>query len=199
MYYCWKCRTWHKHGSIAQRHKIFSVPSKSKKTRVKLKVKPLAKTKPIWKPKKTKKYGLTITKKKKPKTQIKPVKRIPLRKPKTGLSLMSRSRRGQIRMRSSDIYERQMIARLRKTTKMTHIQIMNLVNLAKKSDYIDIETIISSVAGESSYPTELYEFAKRKIKKQLNMETGETMEGKYADESYYNLMMEDWKKKPSLV
>ena len=198
MYYCWKCRCWHKHGSIARRHKIFSVPSKTKKTRVKLRVKPLAKTKPIWKPKKTKKiYGLTI--KKKPKIQTHSVKKTPLRKPKTGLSLMSKSRRGQLQMRSSDIYERQMVARLRKTTRMTHVQVMNLVNLAKKSDYIDIETVISSVAGESSDSTELYEFAKRKIKKQLSMESGEAGDSKWADESYYNLMMDEWKNKPSLV
>lgn len=170
MYYCWKCRAWHKSGSIARRHKIFSVTSKSKRQ-----IKPRVKPKPLRILRPTKKikekYGLTITKKIKPVARARPSeKRAPLRKAKTGLSLTSKTRRGQIRMRSADPHERQMVKRLRNKTGMTHIQVMNLVNLAKKSDYIDVETIISSVAGESRYPTELYEFAKRKIVKRLRQE-----------------------------
>lgn len=167
MYYCWKCRAWHKSGSIARRHKIFSVPSKSKKQ-----IKPRGKAKPLRILRPTKrikeKYGLTITKKIKPVTRARPpTKKAPLRKAKTGVKRMSRTRRGQIRMYSTDPNERQMVKRLRNRTGMTHIQVMNLVNLAKKSDYIDVETVISSVSGESKYPTELYEFAKRKIVKEL--------------------------------
>jgi len=125
MYYCWKCRAWHKSGSIARRHKIFSVPSKSKK----LKVKPRVKPKPlrILRPTKriTRKYGLTITKKTKPVTQARPpVKRAPLRKAKTGVKRMSKMRRGQLRMRSADPHERQMVKRLRNKTGMTHIQVL---------------------------------------------------------------------------
>lgn len=114
-----------------------------------------------------------IIHRKKPKAEkIEPlVKKYKLRKPKTGLSLVSKTRRGQLRMRPSDIYEGQMVKRLRKQTGMTHVQVMNLVNLGKRSDYIDVETEIASVSGLSKQKEELYEFGKKRISKLLERET----------------------------
>jgi len=80
----------------------------------------------------------------------------------------SRSRRLRERMNLSDPYEKQMAQRLRRSTGMTHIQITNLINEGKKSDFIDIETVIGSVAGESNRKHELYESAKKKIRKKVN-------------------------------
>lgn len=107
-------------------------------------------------------------------------------------------------MRSADPHERQMVKRIRNKTGMTHIQVMNLVNLAKKSDYIDVETVISSVAGESGYPTELYEFAKRKIVKELKHQGKIERSAKDIawEEEKYKGIYEEWlmsQKRPSLV
>ena len=80
----------------------------------------------------------------------------------------SRSRRSRERMALADPYERQMAQRLRKSTGMTHLQVTNLINEGKKSDFIDIETVIGSVAGESNRREELYESAKKKLRKHVN-------------------------------
>jgi len=110
---------------------------------------------------------LTITRKKKPKPRKVREKPTKLRKARIGLS---KRRIGQIRMRPEDIYENQMIKRLRRGTGMTHIQVMNLVNLAKSSDYIDVETEIMGAGGHSGEKTEVYEFAKKSILKKLDRE-----------------------------
>ena len=109
----------------------------------------------------------------------------------------SRSRKARERLTFTDPYEKQMASRLQKKTGMTYLQIANLVKEAKKSDYIDIETEISSVAGESTQKTELYEAAMKRIKKKTKREKTYTeysgdelsdLEEMYAmqAEDYYN-------------
>jgi len=109
----------------------------------------------------------------------------------------SKSRKARERLTFTDPYEKQMASRLQKKTGMTYLQIANLVKEAKKSDYIDIETEISSVAGESTQKTELYEAAMRRIKKKTKREKTYTeysgdelsdLEEMYAmqAEDYYN-------------
>lgn len=152
--------------------------------------------KPRRKPKHVRKKPLAkpvlVIKKKKPVAKGKPrKKKYKLRKAKIGLS---RRRRGQLAMRSEDIYERQMVKRIVKRTGMTHIQVKHLVNLAKKSDYIDIETVVSSVAGESKNKAELYEFARRKIRKTLKAEGKITKTAKEIgwEMEKYGAMWDDW-------
>lgn len=116
-----------------------------------------------------------------PKTKA--VKRKTIRRPKTHVvrqafrapSLgLSRSRIGQKRMRPGDLYEKQMVGRLQHQTGMTHFQIMNLVNLGKQSDYIDVETEIASVAGHSAWKPEIYERAKKNLTERLHSEQSAT-------------------------
>jgi hypothetical protein len=152
--------------------------------------------KPRRKPKHVRKKPLAkpvlVIKKKKPIKKAKPrKKKYKLRKAKIGLS---KRRRGQLAMRSEDIYERQMIRRLVRQTGMTHMQVKHLVNLAKKSDYIDIETVIGSVSGESTDKTELYEFAQRKIRKTLKAEGKITKSAKEIEWEMekYGAMYDDW-------
>lgn len=168
MYYCWKCRKWHRTGKIAQKHKVFSAkkvrPGRPNLSSFRPKIK---RTQPT--PKAVKKLRqrvpVLIVKPKRKLVSTKPSKvKNELKQPRGGLSLM---RRGQLAMRPEDHYESQMVKRLRRDTGMTHVQVMNLVNLAKKDDYIDVETEISGVAGESRDKTEIYEFAKRRIIKKL--------------------------------
>lgn len=113
-------------------------------------------------------------------------------------------------MRPKDQYESQMVKRLRSGTGMTHVQVMNLVNIAKKSDYIDVETEIASVRGHSKLKPELYEHAKKKILTKLDREIGnkkyELMSTKQIDWEItkYDDMFKDWKTsqrrgKPSLI
>jgi len=100
-------------------------------------------------------------------------------------------RLGQINMRPEDLYESQMVKRLRSGTGMTHVQVMNLVNLAKKDDYLDVETEISSIAGESRDKTELYEFAKRNIMKKLRRH--QSITERYSSMSKKSLDFEEFK------
>lgn len=100
-----------------------------------------------------------------------PVVRSAFRAPSLGLS---RSRIGQKRMRPGDLYEKQMVGRLQRQTGMTHFQIMNLVNLGKQSDYIDVETEIASVAGHSAWKPEIYERAKKNLTERLHSEQSAT-------------------------
>lgn len=190
-YYCRKCRRWHQSGAIAQRHKIFSArPTRSShKPRFYKKTKKPRQTK-----RKTKKLSqkaplLILTKKKpivKPRVSTKP--KAP-RKAKIGLSKM---RRGQLAMRPGDMHEKGMVKRLRAKTGMTHIQVMNLVNLAKKSDYIDVETEIMGSSGHSRDKTETYEYAKRNIMKKLERHGMVTTASKYNDEDYFDQMQDDY-------
>ena len=182
-YYCRKCRRWHTSGSIAQRHKIFSARPNRRSHRPKLvKRKPAIKLKPN-------KPILKITKKKKPVKVKLPVKKQKPRKAKIGLSRM---RRGQLAMRPEDQYEKTMVKRLRSKTGMTHIQVMNLVKLAKKSDYIDIETEIMGSAGHSRDKTETYEYAKNRILKKLDQQGIVKQQSKYNDPDYFEQMQADW-------
>jgi len=105
---------------------------------------------------------------------------------------LSRMRRGQLKMKPESIYEGQMVKRIRKKTGMTHIQVMNLVSLGKKSDYIDVETEISDVAGISKHKTELYEFAKKKINKKLERSGDVMVHSKYNDSDYYDDMQMEY-------
>ena len=182
-YYCRKCRRWHKGGSIAQRHKIFSARPSRVSHRPKL-----VKRKPARKIKQNKPI-LTLIKKKKPAKVKTSTKKYAPRKAKIGLSRM---RRGQLAMRPEDQYEKSMVKRLRAKTGMTHIQVMNLVKLAKKSDYIDVETEIMGSAGHSREKTETYEYAKNRILKKLDRQGIIKQQSKYNDESYFDNMQEDW-------
>ncbi len=60
----------------------------------------------------------------------------PKPKPKHNLS---RKRRAQLAMKPENITEKEMVARIRKKSNFTHIQIMHLVNLARESDF-DLES-----------------------------------------------------------
>ena len=183
-YFCRKCRRWHTSGSIAQRHKIFSAKPNRRSHRPKQPV--------LHRKRKTKqnKPILTIKKKRKP-TRVNVSTKIKKpRKPRNGLSRM---RRGQLAMRAGDQYEKNMVKRVRSKTGMTHIQVMNLVNLAKKSDYIDIETEITSASGHSRNKTEVYEYAKNNIIKKLNQQGYIEKQSKYTDSDYYDNMMDEYK------
>lgn len=180
-YYCKRCKKWHYRGRIARAHTVFSAKPKRPKTRS---FKPVftQKRQKIKKPLNPPKNLLAATKipkRKKPDT-----KWAPFKKPKTGLQLVSKKRRGQLNMTTTDIYERGMITRIRKKTGMTHVQVTNLVNLAKKSDYIDVETEIGGVSGFSKERPELYEFAKKNIMKKLERHNNIMAESKYTDPSY---------------
>ena len=94
---------------------------------------------------------------------IKP-KRQPLKKPTGSLS---KRRRGQLRMKATDPYQRQLIKKLMQKTGMTYFQIKNLINLDPHDDIVDIETEISSASGHSNDPLEVYEYAKKKIVKKI--------------------------------
>lgn len=100
-----------------------------------------------------------------------PTTRKAFRKPSLGFS---RTFLGQKRMRPQNIYEKQMVGRLQRQTGMTHFQIMNLINLGKQSDYIDVETEIASVAGHSAWKPEIYERAKKNITERLHSEQSAT-------------------------
>jgi len=171
MYYCTKCRTWHKSGAIARRHRVFAKKTKKKPVRRKAKA-----PKPIFK----------VTKKP-VRTKRKTVKKAPLRKPKLTIS---KSRRGQLAMKTTDPHERAMIKRIMNKTGMTYFQVKNLIKLDRHSDTVDIETEVMSVAGESNDPKELYEFAYKRIKKKMRdfgkweFSTGEigNMMDRYQDE-----------------
>jgi len=184
-YYCRKCRRWHTGGAIAQRHKIFSARPKRSKFRPQTtkprQTRKIKQNKPI--------KALTI--KKKPARVKTPAKPKPMRKAKIGLSKM---RRGQLAMRPQDQYEKSMVKRLRSKTGMTHVQVMNLVNLAKKSDYIDIETEIASASGLSRDKTETYEFAKKNIMKKLHRSGDVQIQSKYNDPDFFDQMQEDWQR-----
>lgn len=62
-----------------------------------------------------------------------------------------------------DPHKKNLIKRLMKQTKMTYMQVKNLVDLSAEYDNIDIEMIIASAAGYSDLKTEMYEFAKREV------------------------------------
>lgn len=190
-YYCRKCRRWHTGGKIARAHTVFSArPPRSglrPKTTHKRQTRPI-KRQPSRKIIK-KKPILTITKKKKPaKGKTRDVF-TPARKPRMGLSRM---RRGQLRMNPDDLHEKKMVQRLRSKTGMTHVQVMNLVNLAKKSDYIDVETEIMGAGGLSKDRTETYEFAKKRILKKLDQFGDIMATSKYNDPSYFEDMQSDY-------
>jgi len=148
----------------------------------------LVKRKPARKIKQNKPI-LTITKKKKPVKAKIPVKKYKPRKAKIGLSKM---RRGQLAMRPEDQHEKNMVKRLRSKTGMTHIQVMNLVKLAKKSDYIDIETEIMGSAGHSREKTETYEYAKNRILNKLDRQGIVKQQSQYNDPDYFDRMQDEW-------
>lgn len=190
-YYCRKCKRWHTGGQIARSHTVFSArPPRSglrpqttrKRQTIPIKRQPsrkIIKKKPI----------LAVIKKKKP-VRVKTKDAFtPARKPRMGLSRM---RRGQLAMKPGDIHENKMVQRLRSKTGMTHVQVMNLVNLAKKSDYIDVETEILGAGGLSRDKTETYEFAKKRILKKLDQFGDIMTTSKYNDPSYFEDMQADY-------
>ena len=193
-YYCRKCKRWHTGGQIARAHTVFSArPPRSSnrpqttRKRQKKEIKRQPHRKII-----RNKPELVITRKKKvvkPKPQPKFLK---ARKPSIGIS---KRRRGQLRMKTYDVHENQMIKRLRSKTGMTHVQVMNLVHLAKKSDYIDIETEIMGASGLSREKTETYEFAKKRIMKKLERSGDVMVDSKYSDPCFFDDMQRDYEER----
>ena len=186
-YYCKRCKKWHYRGRIARAHTVFSAKPKRPRSFKPVFAQKRQKIKKLLTPPKN-----LLTATKTPKRKKPDPKWAPFKKPKTGLQLVSKKRRGQLNMTTTDIYERGMITRIRKKTGMTHVQVMNLVNLAKKSDYIDVETEIGDISGLSREKPELYEFAKKNIMKKLKRHNNIMAESKYTDPSYYNSMWSDW-------
>ena len=190
-YYCRKCKRWHTGGKIARAHTVFSArpprttfrPQTTRKKQ-KREIKRQPRRKII-----RNKPELVITRKKKP-VKVKPQpKFLKARKPSIGIS---KHRRGQIRMKTYDVHEKKMLQRLRDKTGMTHVQIMNLVHLAKKNDYLDIETEIMGASGLSRDRTETYEFAKKRIMKKLERSGDIMITSKYSDPDYFDEMQNDW-------
>jgi len=180
-YYCRKCKRWHTGGKIARAHTVFSArPKTTRKRQVVLQPhRKIIRNKP----------ELVITRKKKP-VKVKPQpKFLKARKPSIGIS---KHRRGQLRMKTYDVHEKQMLQRLRDKTGMTHVQIMNLVHLAKKNDYLDIETEIMGASGLSRDRTETYEFAKKRIMKKLERSGDIMVTSKYSNVDYFDMMQDDW-------
>jgi hypothetical protein len=125
------------------------------------------------------------------------------RKPSLGFS---RTFLGQKRMRPENVFEKQMVHRLQRQTGMTHFQIMNLVNLGKQSDYIDVETEIASVAGHSAWKPEIYERAKKNITERLQSEQSATHRYSHMNEKdlswevdkYEDMARQYYKNKPKV-
>ena len=187
-YYCRKCKRWHTGGKIARAHTVFSArPPKSglRPKTTKKYTKKLRHTKKI-----KNKQPLLVIKHKKKKTKGKPKDTFtPLRQPSIGLS---KSRKGQLRMKPQDLYENKMVKRIGKKTGMTHIQVMNLVKLGQQNDYIDVETEIISTSNLSKDRTETYEFAKKRLLRILEKQGQIMNTSKYSDPDYFEEMQQDW-------
>ena len=110
---------------------------------------------------------------------------------------ISKRRKMQLIMKPTDIYERQMIERIRRKTGMTHLQVSHLVNQARDLD-IDTETIISEVAGLSNDKKELYEFALRRIQEEKRRRLGGERWNRMSEKALgdlidkYRIMYEDY-------
>lgn len=190
-YYCRKCKRWHTGGKIARAHTVFS--ARPPRTFLRPETTRKRQTKPITRQPQRKKLKkqpiLTITKKKKP---VRAETKAVFKKARKPSMRISKRRRGQLRMKTYDVHENKMLQRLRDKTGMTHVQIMNLVHLAKKSDYLDIETEIMSASGLSRDRTETYEFAKKRIMRKLEMSGQVMTTSKYSDPDYFDDMQNDW-------
>lgn len=173
-YYCWKCRRIHSGGAVARRHRAWAIPIRTRKQPKSIFARKLVVKKPkqpkILTPLKTVVGKVVITHKVKPLKARRPEKIVLPRKARLGLS---KRRRGQLRMKTWDPHERRMLQQVRQSTGMTHVQIMNLRNLAKDhDDIIDFATLVGGTAGLSKQRIETYEFAKRKIVEKIDLKMG---------------------------
>jgi len=140
--------------------------SRKKKTKKKKTV-----SRPVVKP------VLIITKKTKSKPKKK--KKAVLKKPNIGYS---RSRRSQLLIKPTDVYERQMAKRIQKKSGLTHIQVMHLIRKSRETDF-DIEHGIDW--NLSNDRTEQYEMALRSMEKQIDPIGKKTMRELMAEASMY--------------
>jgi len=150
MYFCRRCRKYHHKGAIARSHRIYAAKKKKKVKTL------IIGNKMLYKPQK--RPSKPKTRKSKPKLLI---TKKPLRKAKIGYS---KARRGQLKYRITDPYERKEIERLRKQSGMTHIQAVNLWKKAHEHD-VDVESLDF---GLSKMKTETYEFANEELDKLID-------------------------------
>lgn len=89
------------------------------------------------------------------------IKRKPLKKAKTGFSRM---RKGQLKYRMTDPWERKEVERIRRKSGMTHIQTVNLWRKAHEHD-VDIESMDFGLGGDRP---ESYEFANKELNRMID-------------------------------